>query len=257
MITDVFFQQGTTHEVCEDYGLRGSDYVIISDGCSNGGGPHIDSDWGSRILCKAAEQHLQDFADKSRFISAISATAKTQCHSFPNLSIECLTATFLMLKAFEDNCHALIIGDGVTGGQKHNGEWQITDYTYLPGGSSKRAAPFYLKYMMEHEIEKYIEIFGGKLSRTTYSGDLQNLELISVEELEFNPELPWHIEIFDKSEFKFCFIGTDGLNSFSTILKTATSKSTKSIDLPDILKIIFDIPQFRPDFLRIQRNWAF
>ena len=59
MNTGSFFTIGSTHLVCEDYALHGKDYVILSDGCSNGGGPRIHTDWGSRILCKAAEEHIQ------------------------------------------------------------------------------------------------------------------------------------------------------------------------------------------------------
>jgi len=39
MNTGSYFKIGSTHVVCEDYAIHTDDAVVVSDGCSNGGGP--------------------------------------------------------------------------------------------------------------------------------------------------------------------------------------------------------------------------
>ena len=84
MTTESIFEQGSTHEVCEDYAIQGGGYTILADGCSNGGGPRIDTDWGSRILCKAAEEHLNTLKTRNplEYMTAVGETAKTQLRAW-------------------------------------------------------------------------------------------------------------------------------------------------------------------------------
>ena len=135
MQSDSFFEIGVTHEICEDYASHGANFGIVSDGCSNGNGPKIDSDWGSRILCKSGEQHLDKLSSPDQFITAITTTAKTQLGVFVNMSIECLTATFIALCGNETNYMSLIVGDGVIGGRRRDGTWKIVNYEFEKGGS--------------------------------------------------------------------------------------------------------------------------
>jgi hypothetical protein len=259
MITDSFFEQGVTHEVCEDYSLCGENYVIVSDGCSNGGGPRIDSDWGSRILCKAGEQHIIELARSyNQFLSAVGATSKTQCASFPNLPIECLTATLLLLSQQDENTfNGLVVGDGSIGGQRHDGTWQIFNYEFVRGGTTNNSAPFYLKYLICNEVKRYLELFGGKLKRTEYNGSLSGEMTITEEFIEFDEAIPYQSHKFSKEEFKFLFIASDGLSSFYEQVKTETSKYNQTVSLLDVLRVILDVSDYRPGFLRIQRQWTF
>ena len=56
--TDHLFWAGDSHKVNQDYCLSGSKsglhYAIVSDGCSSS----PDTDFGSRILAKAAENNI-------------------------------------------------------------------------------------------------------------------------------------------------------------------------------------------------------
>jgi hypothetical protein len=259
MITDSFFEQGVTHEVCEDYSLSGPNYAILSDGCSNGGGARIDSDWGARILCKSAEQHLKELKNShNQFLSAVGATAKTQCASFPNLPIECLTATLLLLsQKDETNFHGLVVGDGTIGGQRHDGTWKIVNYDFVKGGTSNNSAPFYLKYLINDEVGRYLELFGGKVKKTEYNGLFSGEMEVQEEIIDFNESKPYQNHEFSKDEFKFLFVASDGLSSFYQQIKTETSKHTEAVGFLDIVKVMFDVSDYRPGFLRIQRQWTF
>lgn len=261
MQADAFFEQGVTHEVCEDYAIAGDNYVIVSDGCSNGGGPRIDSDWGSRIICKSAEQHIKELSKGTNvFLDLVGVTAKMQLSLFPNLSIDCLTATLVLLYVHDaDFLRGIIVGDGVMGGRKRDGSWQIRNYEYLPGGTTNSAAPFYLKYRVMNEIQMYEECFGGNLKVTEYNGDLfgeggmtQTETIVEGHKLRFCED-----KLFPVSEYDFVFAASDGVSSFYRQVKTDTSKYNESVDILDVLKVILDVRTQRPGFLRLQRQWAF
>ncbi len=262
MQSDSFFEIGVTHEICEDYAVHGNGFAIVSDGCSNGTGPKIDSDWGSRILCKSAEQHLGKLKHSpDLFLTAIGSTALAQLGSFVNLSVDCLTATLMVLHAPEnsENCQALVVGDGTIGGQRHDGSWHFINYEYIRGGSLNQSGPFYLRYLMTDKVSEYIENFGGNLKITEYNGNLDE-ELVGIETIRtLTVDGPVYQNVlFPKKEFKFVFAASDGLTSFYKLVKTATSKHTDAVSLLEVLRVILDIPETdRPEFLRFQRQWAF
>lgn len=268
MITDCFFQQGVTHEVCEDYALAGQSFAVVSDGCSNGGGPRIDTDWGARLLCKAAERNLLDLRQRPEvFITTVAKTALLQLSTF-NMPVECLTATLAMLHMREGamRCRGLIVGDGVIGGRRYDGSWRIVNFEYLPGGSVGRAAPFYLKYAMTGEVQKYMDLYGGKMRRTEYNGtfgDLSKPESVTYEmtreeiEFDFDPECFYHQVWFDVKEFAFAFVASDGVSSFYRHVRTETNKYTEAVGLLQVLGVLLNVPPPRSGFLRAQRQWAF
>lgn len=261
MLTDSFYEIGKTHEVCEDYATSGENFAIVSDGCSNGGGPRIDTDWGSRIIAKAAEQHLKVLSNSNieSFLSAVGATAQTQCASFPNLVPECLTATLLLLvkpPSFE-NIFGLVVGDGTIGGQRIDGSWVIYHYEFVQGGTTNKAAPFYLKYMMNNEIDKYVSMFGGKLKQTKYEGKLDGEMKETEEILEFNPQEPWQQHWFCPKDFRFTFVASDGTSSFYQKVQTETQKHNDPIPFLDVMRVLLDVTTVRPGFLRLQRQWCF
>lgn len=268
--TDSFFQIGTTHEVCEDYAVHGSDHVVVSDGCSNGGGPRIDSDWGSRILCKCSQRFLPVLRrDHDIFATSVGVMAESLIGSLPALPFDALTATLLTLyheaedlerEDYYGGVHGLIIGDGVVGGRYRDGRWHIRNFEYLPGGDRKQAAPYYLKYQIAGENNQYWAEFGGKLQVTTYIGNLGPDMEVGTQTYDFYPEKPWQWgEVFYGAErFDFVFAASDGLTSFYEQINSGTTKQTRTIPLIDVLSVLLDIRNFKmPGFLRLQRNWAF
>lgn len=277
MITESIFEQGVAHEVCEDYAIHGEGYTILSDGCSNGSGPRIDTDWGSRILCKAAEDALEMLHhDPKSFMTVAGTVAKTQTLNFANLPLASLTATLSVLQKHEDKFKGFLVGDGIFGGKRHDGRWKIYVVEFLKGGTTGKSAPFYLKYKICNEVATYVEQFGGRYEVTMYFGDLMS------KDMEFPTELMteeqrheqwaqamsaapkeyelghgyWEVE-FPADEYEFVFHCSDGPLAFSRYETTGTSKSKESIHVLDVLRVLMDIRGGSPGFLRRQRHWAF
>lgn len=268
MITDSFFQQGQSHEVCEDYAIHGDKYVIISDGCSNGGGPRMHTDWGARILCKAAEQHLKvlchgpdtkniKMEEKLRqFYALVANTAKTQLKAFEKMSIECLTATLIVLNRSWDTVTATMMGDGVIGAKRKDGQWEVAVYDADPLGCKKGC--FYLKYMLNNNWYKnYMDVFGGNFTVTVYIGDIFKPETMTVrtDKEVLRETSPWFDVTFTMDEYEMVFAASDGLTSFYQNVITPTSRHQIPVSTIDALREVLTIPKFNPDFLRHQREW--
>ena len=285
MNAESVFIQGSTHEVCEDYALEGENYTILSDGCSNGGGPRIHTDWGSRILCKAAEFHLGTAVEQPQsFMDVVGTTAQTQRNVFPNLPVESLTATLSGQQLVKEKIHSFLIGDGIIGGKRKDGRWKIHVIDFKKGGESNRSAPFYLKYQFCNDVEQYIKLFGGVYEVTTYFGVLHKPEM----EYPANPptdsedwyafqtdrqeqwaqvmtestvehsvtEKPCFAAQFPVDEYEFTFHCSDGAQSFRWYRASGTSRSKEDIHVLDSLRIALT---FRPGpaFLRRATNWNF
>jgi hypothetical protein len=276
MISDSFFEQGSTHEVCEDYAVNGYEYAVLSDGCSNGGGPRIDSDWGSRLLCKAAEQHLRFANTTPRFLTAVSETVQTQVRTFPGLDVRCLAATLLVLTHRDyKEINALVVGDGIVGGKRRDGRWKIYEIEF------SRGAPYYLKYEMCGETEDWAKEFGGVCTVSMYFGKLLDPEHEVPEDFIYEERRrhweasgftaersfnwtetnPWLTFNFPVDEYEFVFISSDGLGSFYQP-RRKTVKYNEPIHVLDSARVALDMAPCepgtqKPGFARAQRNWVF
>lgn len=261
MITDSFFQIGTTHEVCEDYALHGKDYAVISDGCSNGGGQRIDTDWGSRLLCKIAAAQLPLHADYKwdKFIDRVASVALCATTQIPDLSPESLTATLVTAYHTGGEIITFMMGDGVWAGRKRDGTWNISVFEFVPGGKTNQAAPYYLKYtLFEDDQKRYFNLFGGNYKLTIYTGDLLNSEkpmsqVVLTQPLV--PDEPYFYGQFPTKDYDYVFIGTDGLTSFYHTVQTPTSKHNEPVGVLDVLRVLLDEKNITPGVLRRQRNW--
>ncbi len=243
MITGSFFTIGSTHLVCEDYAINGEDYVILSDGCSNGGGPRLHTDWGSRILCKAAEEHIGLLRSKNvaAFVNRVIGTASAQVASYPNLDPKCLTATLLVAVHTDDSIFVVAIGDGTIGSKGE--EWNITDISY------SNNAPYYLRYELNSaDKARYLEEFGGTRTERSWVGsNFENFQENTYETLES----PYCIREFTKSDF--VFILSDGISSFYEPI----NKQNNRVGMIECLKLLLDFKNFQPGFVERQCQWAF
>ena len=248
MITGSFFTIGVSHRVCEDYAIHGEDYVILADGCSNGGGPSLNTDWGARILCKSAEQHIdllrEEECDVENFANRVIYTAAAKVSSFANLNIECLTATLVIAIKREKDILAIRIGDGVIGGKRKDGSWDITSNEF------ENSAPYYLKYRLNPaDYKLYIERFGESFTEYQWVGK---------EELKRTKETRCISQIFCKqvfplSEYQYVFIGSDGWSSFYERIHGVN----RNIEIPEVLNVVTDFGNFQPGFLERQCFWIF
>lgn len=265
MISDSFFEIGTTHEVCEDYAISGNNYAVVSDGCSNSG-HRIDTDWGSRILCKSAQAHIEEF-DSDEFVKKVLQTSKESLVSIPSLIQESLTATLLTLRVVE-NCFQIIsIGDGVIGAKNKNGDWTIHVIEYPKG-------PYYLNYKILNKEQEFQDSFGTSFKINTYIGNIKDSipDLIMFEERknywsqkiqftqqDFNIDFsaPFQMFNFPIEEYEFAFVCSDGMDSFYQNQNTSTSKHTEKVHVLDVFNVVMDFLNFNNSFARVQRNWAF
>jgi hypothetical protein len=247
MITGSFFTIGSTHLVCEDYAIHGKDYIIVSDGCSNGGGPRLHTDWGSRILCKAAEEHIELLRakDVQAFVNRVIGTASAQVASYPNLDPRCLTATLLVAVETQNSIFVIAIGDGLIGGKNINDDWDIVDISY------SNNAPYYLRYELNAvDKEKYLNEFGGIRTEEVYYGS--QFENYQSNDYEASEAL-YCIREFPKDTFKLIFLLSDGISSFYEPI----NKQNKQIATLECLKLLLDFKNFQAGFVERQCQWVF
>lgn len=279
MLADAFFEQGLTHEVCEDYARHGADYAVLSDGCSNGGGPRIDADWGARLLCLAAEANIstKDGKDPVEYVQQIAEAAKHLYHNLLPMSPEGMCATLLTLRPILfylptwNFLQATIIGDGVSGGKRKDGTWVIRSVEFA------HSAPYYLKYRMFKENDQWAKVCSKSFTVRTYAGDLFNPSLafppywpityreekwqsvmsFQEEQKELDFEKPFEVFEYPLDEFEFAFIASDGVHAFFTPVRNETNKHNEPIHFLDVLRVLLDIRGYRPGFMRLQRHWNF
>ncbi len=143
---DTFFQQGTTHTVCQDYAAAGTcdgyPYIVIADGCSGS----ADSDTGARILarCAAAFVSLLDTSCTASLASHFANLTIRQARRclLPGLERPALDATLIIATTLADRFRVLAFGDGVifSGNQEQNKIIEFSD-----------SAPFYLNYLEDDD----------------------------------------------------------------------------------------------------------
>jgi hypothetical protein len=253
MNIDSFFTIGTTHLVCEDYALHGENYVILSDGCSNGGGPRIHTDWGSRILCKAAEQHIDLLPDdRLAFNNRCISTAMTQVASFPKLSNLCLTATLLIAVIKHGKIWIHLVGDGTFGFKFKDGSYGIHDYNF------ESSAPYYLKYDLSNEDRaEYLEKFGSNVKHTIWTISPSIFTKLEIEESILDKRFFSSECEYDVDDVEFVFIASDGLSSFYKTVINGTNKQNIRIPIPEVCETLLDFKNFGSNFVERQCHWVF
>lgn len=255
-ITGSYFVIGTTHQVCEDYAVHGPNYAIVSDGCSNFGGPRLHTDWGSRFMCKAAEQWLPllNTGDTQKFLNMVLATAVEHQRAFPNLPIGCITSTLVIATQVKNIIHAYMVGDGVIAGRMKDGTWLVFHYEHPKG------APYYLRYEVSpKDREAYFEAFGSKVALNMHKIGATVESKTEERDIRDFPQGCFHHEI-PISDFDMVLIASDGAAQFNQIIKTQTSKHTVSVALPDVLRVLFGVPpneQLQPGFFESHFDWLF
>jgi hypothetical protein len=259
-----YFTMGVTHLVCEDYARCGQlripssqlrdGFAMISDGCSNGGRP-IDADWGSRHLILAAQEKLIEGLTGRQLAEESIALASKHIEPIAQLRSDCLAATLGIVYSRENMFHFLLAGDGVYGGKRRDGSFDIRHIKYLPGGEKKQSAPFYLSYLMrKNGVQQWAAIFGGLCQETRYNGTWDKMECTVGEVREITPEDFLYEAQFPISQFEFGFIGSDGLGDFFTLTQT---KTAQEVVLTAVLQKLLDFSDYGLGFVERQCHWMF
>jgi hypothetical protein len=224
---DRYFEIGSTHTVCEDYALAGTEdglsWAILSDGCSSA----KNTDVGARLLAhigKEALQHLhaQGKLFDSSFLSEefpmllrnyIIARA-LEVKSALRLDYDSFSATLLL--AFVSQAEngpgmwgTVAFGDGSVVFKRSETEMHRARMHY------ETNAPYYLSYGMSHENDAaYRQCFG----RDKRLNVLHDLDWTPSDVESNDPYLPWSFRLCgpvagDKAPAQIILF-SDGLESY-------------------------------------------
>lgn len=235
--SDSAFQIGKQHSVCQDYSLSGSNYIIISDGCS----ASLDTDFGARLLSKICEFYIQDLPKDINFDRIISRTSiQAQSLSIP---LTALDATLLCAWTIEDKYHVRMCGDGVLVKVQNNNTIEITCIEYPSG------APYYLSYLLDEERHvKYKECFSTKrivkkiiIDPNQITNVEQSLEALNTQIFK---------EDGDVSNYKNIILFSDGILSFQREILTETSKNIENIPFLEVISKLIDFKSYEGAFVK-------
>jgi len=236
MNTDSHFTIGKSHKVNQDYASHGSNFVLISDGCSSS----KNTDFGSRLLIKTYKILIND--DNSSFFDALSKSRNITDDL--KISPEALDATLLSIKVDNEKYYLQVSGDGFFVKVMNDGMIEYKSFSYPSG------APYYLNYATDSKRQaKYKELYGAKLIIKTY---LEN-NLWNQEEME---DFFIYRDEGSLKNIKYLAVMTDGVASFMKRDNTETSKSSVSVSEYDIIKELVGYKNHNGEFVK-RRMQAF
>jgi len=239
---DWFFAIGKTHDVCEDYayaeGAPGAAIAVLSDGCSGSS----DTDFGARLLVRAAAERLWNDGiefDKLRTIYQAAAMAKQI-----GLQESSLDATLLCAKAIKMPagflCKIWAQGDGVLVVGRHDGAFEVVEISYRSG------MPSYLSYLLNKDRQTHFEVetegnrpvltCGLYVDQEKSKGDVQDGK-------------PWPGLAMDYVVHeKFVMLASDGIQSFQR--KNPDTGVLEAVPCIEVVKQLLDFKSMKGDFLK-------
>lgn len=245
MNQDSYFYIGKSHKQCQDYALASSldsqPFIIISDGCSGS----ENTDFGSRLLVKSAELELQQILldpgkprDPLLLLLSIFTRAVEAFGSIPGLQYTCLDATLLLAYKNQDKITVICSGDGVVAAVKKDGSMLVKTISYADN------APIYLNYLQDAKRkEELLKTYNCEKTITTYDG-LKNIVSSEVSANE--------IETFEFSVKDYATISlfSDGVESFSRQVQTATSKQYCAEHVVDVVEELVNYKGYVGNFVQ-------
>jgi hypothetical protein len=227
MNADVAIEVGNSHKLCEDYGRAALfpcandvklPYVIISDGCSDPKSP--DTDFGARLLVKAAENFL--LVDGNHFATNAIAAASAQAQGI-GLHKNSLDCTLLVATStLQGVAKVMCWGDGAIVARRRDGSMRVIEIQFPSG------APYYLNYELDrNRLSAFYEMEVPPDQKTGLPGMKGLMKLVKGYEIDAqgNTTLaettssgdPETFRDFKKEEYQFVGIMTDGVESFYSI----------------------------------------
>lgn len=258
--SDVFFDKGITHKICEDYAEAGDGYIIVSDGCSSA----VNTDFGSRILVRTAAQNLGslDSARPEIFGSRVVASSGAVCRTLA-LNTESIRATLLVAKLDLGATFSwAIFGDGIIA-RKHKKKGIRVQVVSQP-----KNAPPYLSYCLNlASWEGYKKEFGHELSVKDYylrdDGEIEpgpfGLEYTirgagiapCGEGVNLEPYHPMCIsETNSIDEYDWIALLSDGAEQFQTTIELETGLDPARIPEDQILRRLLGFKNFQGEFVQ-------
>jgi hypothetical protein len=257
MNADSVFIIGATHAVCQDYAVAGNGllthqvldanlpaapYIILSDGCSSS----PDTDIGTRLLVKAAEQTLlaplRPSANEVAGMHKESARRALIWAGLAGLHPQAVDATLLTAHLSDDELILGCSGDGVIVLQSWAGAVDVYAISYPSG------YPLYPGYL--HQPERLLAMSNdGRVSKEVkrFRG-ASVAEPLRLEETTLSVS-PTEVFSVKASDYKHAVLLSDGIHSFFTTEQTETSKKVEAIPMEQILKELISFKSLRGAFV--------
>ena len=264
MNTDVFFTQGSTHKVCEDYAISnrrddkgtiiGPAFAIVCDGCSGAD----DTDFGARLLARAALRHQDRFLSHDQRLNRILATAAMYRQSL-GLPVQSLCSTLLMAVESGECINVTVVGDGVVFARKRDGTFIVYEYRYPSG------APYYLRYALNSADEcEYGNKFGWQRHESVYEVVDGKFKCAKMNSNHTTPNYAESaltimpvVRDFKVAEYDLIGIMSDGASAFERFNETATGREPVSVSMSDVAKAVTAFKNYNGEFVQRRCQKAF
>lgn len=226
--------------------LSGKAYALVSDGCSGS----ANSDFGSRLLCRAAHPYLCLGGNAQLQFQKVAVQAN-QMRIALGLSNVALDATLLCAVEVDGGVQVSAAGDGLIVGRKKNGEFSTHLIDFHHG------YPAYPSYTLDEiRLNLFLEATGTGSSgvRGVYQDDRAAIqhdffqtqvteinEPTASEGIRFNP----YQAFFPSDTYDMVAIFSDGITSFQ-------SKETGSyipVPIPLLLEELLDFKSVAGEFV--------
>lgn len=199
MMSNSFFFQGKTHDICQDYTLTGPNFAVVCDGCSSS----IHTDIGARLIAHTVANNIHLINDPN-FGYIVASKAKT-ITNVAGFNPYCLDSTIVAASKNSDNVNISVIGDGLVA-IIYNDEVVTYDVAFPSG------APCYANYYNDqYRFELYKKQFGNRkiISKNIYKDNIWYNEFSTEisEDIDFGLILP-------AQDIKAVVCMSDGVHSF-------------------------------------------
>jgi hypothetical protein len=189
-----------------------------------------------------------------------------------NIPNECLDATLLSAKAYENGAMAMCCGDGVIAIKTTDGKTIIINCEYSDN------FPFYINYLYD-QTGRYLDWTTNHNKRVVTQTVLDSdWSVTSHDEINESNRLfedmgiirlldnKTIVEIVDKDSIEYIAIMSDGIHSFYETITTGTSKFNSSLTYVEVLQDLLTFKNFNTHFVKrrmnkfrkncVKKNWA-
>ena len=262
MNSDSVFMIGSTHEVCQDYAVSGKSadrhFAILSDGCSAA----EDSDIGSRILTKVAEdlllktvadtENCDTFSKEFKDVAKVAASNSETITRSLKISKYSIDATLMYIVAENGNVLATMCGDGVIVFGNADKTYSIVEVDYQEG------YPRYPSYDNSGERKQLFDDETGNICRIRHIHVDADFEIITDV-----TEIPKDNTCFSACRssnaetdmpIKFAAILSDGIHTFHKKVNNGTSIYNSPIPFLSVLKELMTFKGFVGRFVHRRVN---
>ena len=248
MNSDCAFRLGKTHRICQDYAVAGPSgeetHVLLADGCS--GSP--DTDIGARMLVKSAERLLPTHRDDWEAYHAEAVRQAAECAALLGLAPTCLDATLLTIKAAHGAFTAACYGDGLIALGRRDGRLEVYEVAFAAN------YPRYASYRLDDTRQAQWEGQTGNEKGVTHwllgPGGVETKKTC-------RSQRAFETWTGTAADYRFAAVLSDGIQSFTQMSDTETSRTMQIVPVPDILAALLAFKGSRGEFVqrRAQAFW--